>query len=318
MIHNPLISVVVPVYKAEKWLRDCIDSILVQTLSDIEVVLVDDGSPDSCGVICDEYAKKDDRVRVFHKENGGISMARKTGVNNARAHWISFVDDDDTLPRRALEDLYDVREGSDIIIGRCDDKTYDKKFLTPEENRSYAISGKYVRCTPWARLLARHLFTENTFSPRNLDKGEDMLMNISLAFANEKPVRLVNKKVYNYNNHQGNTSHSYRKGVEYEMLFAEYRDSLIPKEWQEVYDKEIVINSLASFEDMYRSHRQNVWHGTPYYKEVMERARRCGCRIPFSQRIKLGITNTTLLRLYVSAECFLTYRLSLMKKKLVL
>ncbi len=312
---KPLISVVVPVYKAERWLRDCVDSILMQTLSDIEVLLVDDGSPDGCGAICDEYAKKDARVRVFHKENGGISMARKTGVDNATADWMVFVDDDDTLPRTALEDLYGEREGSDIIIGRSDDKTYDRDCLTPEENRRFAISGKYIRCTPWARLIARHLFNDNTFPPREMAHGEDMLMNIGLAFANQKPVRLVSKKVYNYNFHQGSTNHLFQNSVDYETLFATYRDSLIPKEQREQYEREIVMNSLDSFEDMYRTHRQNVWHGTTFYKDTLLRAKRCGYHIPLSQRIKLRITNTTLLRLYMMSESFLNYRLGLLKNK---
>ncbi len=314
---KPLISVVVPIYKAERWLRECVDSILAQTLPDIEVLLVDDGSPDGSGAICDEYAAKDTRVRAIHKENGGVSMARKTGVDNATADWISFVDPDDTLPVTALADLH--RGGqceSDIIIGRSDDKEYDKDCLTPEENRKYAISGRFIRCAPWARLIARYLFNDNTFPPREIVKGQDMIMNVGLAFANEKPVRLVSKKVYNYNFRQSSTVHTFQNSVDYELLFARYRDSLIPNEQRGQYEREIVMSSLASFEDMYRTHRRNVWHGTPYYKDVIKRAKQCGYRIPLSQRIKLSITNPTLLRLYMAGECFLTYRLGLLKEAL--
>ncbi len=83
---NPKISVIVPVYKAEKYLHRCVDSILAQTFTDFEVLLIDDGSPDRSGDICDEYAKKDSRVRVFHKENGGVSSARQYGIDNAQGY----------------------------------------------------------------------------------------------------------------------------------------------------------------------------------------------------------------------------------------
>ncbi|KAF3371822.1 glycosyl transferase family 2, partial [Enterococcus faecium] len=89
------ISIIVPVYKVEKYLRKCVDSILAQTFTDFEVILVDDGSPDNSGKICDEYAEKDNRVRVIHKENGGLSSARNAGIDVARGKYLGFVDSDD-------------------------------------------------------------------------------------------------------------------------------------------------------------------------------------------------------------------------------
>ena len=92
---TPKISVIVPVYNAEKYLHRCIDSILSQTFTDFELLLIDDGSKDGSGAICDEYAAKDNRVRVFHKENGGVSSARNLGLDNACGEWVTFVDADD-------------------------------------------------------------------------------------------------------------------------------------------------------------------------------------------------------------------------------
>lgn len=92
---NPKISVIVPVYNAEKYLRRCVDSILAQTFTDFELLLVNDGSKDNSGAICDEYATKNSRVRVFHKENGGVSSARNLGLDNAKGEWVTFVDSDD-------------------------------------------------------------------------------------------------------------------------------------------------------------------------------------------------------------------------------
>ena len=107
MIHN--ISVIVPVYKVEKYLSRCIDSILAQTYTDFELILVDDGSPDNCGKICDGYAEKDNRV-VIHQGNGGISAARNAGIDwafeNSDSEWIAFIDSDDWVHPLYLECLY--------------------------------------------------------------------------------------------------------------------------------------------------------------------------------------------------------------------
>ena len=99
---NPKISVIVPVYNVERYLPRCIDSILAQTFTDFELLLIDDGSKDTSGEICDEYASKDSRVRVFHKENGGVSSARNLGLDNARGEWIAFCDSDDWVDKSYL------------------------------------------------------------------------------------------------------------------------------------------------------------------------------------------------------------------------
>ena len=92
---QPLISVIVPVYKVEKYLHRCVDSILNQTYRNLEIILVDDGSPDNCGAICDEYAAKDNRIRVIHQENTGVSAARNAGLEACTGEYVAFVDSDD-------------------------------------------------------------------------------------------------------------------------------------------------------------------------------------------------------------------------------
>lgn len=99
----PRLSVIVPVYNTEKYLRECIDSILAQTFSDFELILVDDGSPDGSGAICDEYADKDPRIQVIHQENGGVTSARKAAMRIAHGEWISFVDSDDWIHPNMFE-----------------------------------------------------------------------------------------------------------------------------------------------------------------------------------------------------------------------
>ena len=107
MNKGPLLSIVVPVYNVEQYLTKCLDSILAQTLTDFEVIAVDDGSPDSCGKILDEYAEKDNRIRVIHKKNGGVSSARNEALDIARGEYIGFVDSDDYIEADMYECLLD-------------------------------------------------------------------------------------------------------------------------------------------------------------------------------------------------------------------
>ena len=111
---EPLISVIVPIYKAEKYIYNCIDSIINQPFTDLELILVDDGSPDNCGTICDEYAKNDKRIKVIHKKNGGVSSARNIGIEKSYGQWICFVDSDDYLQPGFLMNPNEYKE--DLII----------------------------------------------------------------------------------------------------------------------------------------------------------------------------------------------------------
>ena len=115
----PLVSVIVPIYKVEEELGRCVDSVLGQTLSDIEVILVDDGSPDRCPQICDDYACRDSRVKVAHKANGGLSDARNCGLDMATGDYVMFVDSDDYIEPDSCERLYRsaVDSGVDIVLG---------------------------------------------------------------------------------------------------------------------------------------------------------------------------------------------------------
>ncbi len=116
---RPKISIIVPVYNVEKYLSQCIDSILMQTYGDYELLLINDGSKDASGRICDEYARKDDRVIVFHKTNGGVSSARNFGICQAKGDWISFVDSDDWVEKECYSSLMDDDEVADLTYFGC-------------------------------------------------------------------------------------------------------------------------------------------------------------------------------------------------------
>lgn len=111
-----MLSVIVPVYKVEPFLKRCVDSIIHQTYKNLEIILVDDGSPDNCGAICDEYANKDDRIKVIHKENGGQSSARNVGIAIAKGDYIAFVDSDDWIDSDMYETLIGLAEKYDADI----------------------------------------------------------------------------------------------------------------------------------------------------------------------------------------------------------
>lgn len=139
---KPEISVIVPVYKAEKYLHRCIDSILEQTFTDFELILVDDGSPDMSGEICDEYARRDARIRVIHQPNQGQAAARNHAIEHAHGDWICFVDSDDLIHPQMLEHLFHAAVTNDVQISMCGAIESDEipsDFFTPKDT-SFSIA----------------------------------------------------------------------------------------------------------------------------------------------------------------------------------
>lgn len=131
----PKLSIIVPVYKVEQYIHKCVDSILNQTFTDFELILVDDGSPDNCGVICNEYAQKDERVRVIHKENGGLSDARNFGLKEAKGKYVSFIDSDDWVDFDLYSDVVGYLEGNDLDVVCFD--VYEVKGETIKHHNRY-------------------------------------------------------------------------------------------------------------------------------------------------------------------------------------
>lgn len=137
---NELISIIVPVYKVEKYLEKCVKSILKQTYTNLEIILVDDGSPDKCGQLCDELSKIDGRIIVFHKENGGLSDARNYGVERANGEYIGFVDSDDYIHESMYEELYKAIKKSRTAIAECGVTRVYKNILRPHyEGEDYFL-----------------------------------------------------------------------------------------------------------------------------------------------------------------------------------
>lgn len=213
-----LISVIMPVYKTEEsHLRKAIESVINQSYRELEIVLVDDGSPDQCGAICDTYAETDNRVRVIHKKNGGVSSARNCGLETVTGDYIFFVDSDDTLEENAIEILFSITKtaNSDITIcncrhvkennkgdTNCDAEQRCLKTVESSEavkNLSYNVHVfKELEPTAvWGKLYKKSAIQNLRFN-ENMNIGEDFVFNY-FANCNSRVVTYCNLKLYNYN-----------------------------------------------------------------------------------------------------------------------
>lgn len=193
-----LISIIVPVYKVEKYLRQCLDSVISQTFQDWEMILIDDGSPDHCGDICDEYALQDKRIKVVHQENGGLSVARNVGIAKASGEYIYLLDSDDYLPPNSLSDLIEVAQfhnWPDYIKGNHLVLKPDGQLVTTGfARRREMFEGKKLGSNVFlSKVLLQHPLVWNGLIRRNLLQAyrlafipeawprEDLLFHLSLA-----------------------------------------------------------------------------------------------------------------------------------------
>ena len=209
---NPLISVIVPIYNVEKYLQECIDSIINQTYKNLEIILVDDGSPDSCGNICDNYARKDNRVVVIHKENGGLSSARNAGLEVCSGKYISFIDSDDYVSEFFIEILYKAAElyNCDVVTGTGAKEFYvgaterptlaqsidDCSMIEIEPKRALELMlyRKLPNGAPF-RLYKKYIFDEIRFPVGYV--YED-IATIHKTFIKAKKMSVVNADIYAY------------------------------------------------------------------------------------------------------------------------
>ena len=243
-----LVSIIVPVYNVEKQLVHCVDSILKQTYKNIEILLIDDGSPDNCSAICDSYTKEDTRIKTFHKKNGGLSSARNYGLDRAKGDYISFIDSDDWVDQDFIEIMVNnlEKEKSDIsIIGyklvwdsgkiinssnKNDYEIYDQSTAIHE-----LLVQKKFQCMACTKLYKKELFNHIRFPEGKL--FEDIAISLPL-FKKCSRVVLSGQQKYYYYQRDGsivNSAFDYRK-----MVILEYCRDIInfSKECGGTYDKE--------------------------------------------------------------------------------
>ena len=201
------ISVVVPIYNVEKYLNRCVDSILNQTFTDFELILVDDGSPDNCGKICDEYAEKDNRVRVIHKPNGGLSDARNAGIEwalkNSDSEWITFIDSDDWVHPDYLEFLLRAAVENNTSVSICGFVRTENKSDFPKysfeskvySNEDFWIEKNVNAVVAWGKLYKKKDFTEIRYPVGKVHEDEFTTHKILFKYYN---IAFVNEELYYY------------------------------------------------------------------------------------------------------------------------
>jgi glycosyltransferase involved in cell wall biosynthesis len=199
------ISVIIPVYKVEKYLRRCLDSICRQTFKYFECITVDDGSPDNCSIICDEYSEKDKRFVAVHQKNSGTAHARDTGIRKSKGVFLVFVDGDDWIEENALELLFNKQRetSAKIVMGAYCSLTKQGKryYYYPEIHADNALIYYFLNnCdTLWGKLYNRELF--DTYIIPKINDGEDAIVNIQIfSKINIQEIVKIDNIVYNYDN----------------------------------------------------------------------------------------------------------------------
>ena len=208
----PRISVIVPIYKAEKYLDTCIESIFAQTFSDFELILVDDNSPDNCPEICDQYMQGDSRVKVIHQENGGVSVARNTGIHYAQGEYLIFIDSDDYIESTYLEKLYQgFKLGADIAIcgyyvvwnnhqknAECVIPNLSSEYMGRIEDIFPNIIDHDLINSPWNKMFKTSILKDqHILFDKGMALGEDLCFNIAYLYYCEKCF-LCNLPLYYY------------------------------------------------------------------------------------------------------------------------
>ena len=207
----PRLSIIVPVYKVEQYIHKCIDSILSQDFKDFELILVDDGSPDNCGKICDDYAKKDSRISVIHKENGGLSDARNFGIEAAKGEIIGFIDSDDTVDENMYKSMIDYMDENhldvvcaDTYIVRNENKRFnprykEDKIWSHDEAINEILSGRLDNAA-WNKIYKRSVIADIRYPKGRI--YEDVATTYKFIFNCQK-VGYMCKPFYNYYKRKG-------------------------------------------------------------------------------------------------------------------
>lgn len=209
----PQISIIVPIYKVEKYLSECVNSLTAQTFTDIEIILVDDGSPDNCGAMCDEFAKQDKRITVIHKKNGGLSSARNAGIKAATGNYICFVDSDDLVSADYCKSLFELIDGTeyDYAVGGVY-RFKDGAFTEPSKPEKEVLAVGNIQLLEmqidrksefgvWNKLYKREIFDSLQFADGRLN--EDVIWSSDIAAHCKNGAILTNEPVYYYRMREG-------------------------------------------------------------------------------------------------------------------
>jgi glycosyltransferase EpsJ len=212
---NPEVSVIIPLYNVEDYLSECLDSVVNQSLQNIEIILIDDGSPDKSGEIADEYAERDSRIKVFHQSNRGVGHARNAGIESARGEFVYIMDSDDWLEPAALQRMYDaaVEHNIDSVLAAhwiVDNNGNRQKCHSG--NRSYDGELRFIGGPAWCRLIRRKILVDNKEIrfPENIWTSEDTIFALLLDFFTDRIIRLDETLIF-YRQHPASKLHSLKE-----------------------------------------------------------------------------------------------------------
>lgn len=221
---NSLISVIVPVYKAEKYLNRCVESLVKQTYTELEIFLVDDGSPDNCPAICDKWAEKESRIKVLHLENGGVANARNSALKQASGDFIAFADSDDYLEPDMYERLVEIIKSTDADIAVCDYQINDEsrgenitKILPYDDVMKRIAKGDYKYGVLWNKLYKKSVV--NGIEMPVLRCSQDLPYNY-FAFKNSAVIAESDLKLYHYYQNENSTVHKRFGRMKYDAVRA--------------------------------------------------------------------------------------------------
>lgn len=251
MNSTPKISIIVPVYNVEQYIVKCIDSVIAQTYKDYELILVDDGSTDNSGKICDEYALKDNRIKVIHKKNEGVTATRDRGVKEAKGEFLFFIDGDDYITENALELFTNKQKENDADLVRgsfCSIKEDGeiKKHIVPTNTKTIEKYFNYIAkgCwNIWNNLYRASIFKAHVNIPHLITLGEDKLCNIQLLIG-IKSIAIVQDITYYYVLRSNSVVHTvYKNGIKEYRIYI-----LLLRELDKVHN----IYRTSEHKDIYR------------------------------------------------------------------
>ena len=272
-LNEGTIGVIVPVYKVEKYIAECIESILSQTYTNFRLILINDGTPDNAGKICDEYAKKDPRITVIHQENGGVTRARARGVEEAKdCEFITFVDGDDTIPCMALNNMAsNISADFDILIASRQDISMEDCIVDAQKYRSMIILEK-IPCGPVAKLFKRKLFTSNTFDvDKRIIAYEDLIMNILLSLQTPNKIKIISNVTYLYRNNADSSSHNFKDNDNFEVLLYESLKASIPEKKLDIHIHDIIEHFLHRWDKQFGyNSRARGWDNWQIRKLILD------------------------------------------------
>lgn len=302
-----LIGVIVPVYKVEKYIAECIESILAQTYTKFRLILIDDGTPDNAGKICEEYAKKDPRITVIHQENTGVTRARARGVQEATdCEFIIFIDSDDTITPDALQAIHSsTNDNIDIVL-----TVFDKNHIPPQEHitniqyRHWAVENLYYIGAACGKLIRRTLLNDFVFDiPSYIKIHEDTIMNIRIAFNANNNIFFCNKAIYNYRYNESSVTHTIKKDLKYEGILHEHIKASIPPEDHCTYIKHTIRYRFVQW-CQYCLYKYNIndIKNENFYLELRKDIVKYKFRLKLFERLSFFCTNPLLRHIIISVK----------------